>query len=71
MKQKISKKDTFAEAMKKDPEMATIFQDAGMHCCGCPYAQFESIEQGAAVHGIDVDSLVKKINSKKKAVKRR
>ena len=30
----------------------------GMHCTGCPSARAETLEQAAAVHGIDVDDLV-------------
>lgn len=35
---------------------------AGMHCLGCPSAQMESIEDACAVHGMDADELIKKIN---------
>ncbi|MBS6832765.1 MAG: disulfide oxidoreductase, partial [Clostridiales bacterium] len=30
---------------------------------GCPSASGESIEQAAAVHGVDADALVEKINA--------
>ncbi|MBQ4403680.1 MAG: DUF1858 domain-containing protein, partial [Selenomonadaceae bacterium] len=35
---------------------------AGMGCFGCHAAQFESIEEGALVHGIDPDKLVEALN---------
>ena len=33
-----------------------------MHCLGCPASAGESIEEACAVHGIDVDELLKKLN---------
>ena len=35
---------------------------AGMGCFGCHVAQFETVEQGAMAHGIDVDALVDALN---------
>ena len=35
---------------------------SGMHCVGCPSSQMESLEEAAAVHGIDCDKLVAAIN---------
>ena len=37
--------------------------NAGMGCLGCAAAHFENIEQGAMAHGIDVDQLVKDLNT--------
>ena len=34
-----------------------------MGCLGCAAAHFENIEQGAMAHGIDVDQLVKDLNT--------
>jgi len=48
-----------------------VFMKHGLHCVGCHVAAFESIEQGAEAHGIDVDALVADLNkvvSSKKAV---
>ena len=60
--QKITKDMTFAEVIEKYPATAKVFLEAGMHCIGCVMAQQETIEQGAEVHGIDVDKLMKKLN---------
>jgi hybrid cluster-associated redox disulfide protein len=35
----------------------------GMHCLGCPHSRGESMEQACAVHGVDVDEMVAKINA--------
>ena len=42
---------------------APFFLEMGMHCLGCPSARGESLEQACAVHGVDPDELVKKINA--------
>ena len=34
----------------------------GLHCFGCPMSQMETIEEAAAVHGVEVDLMVEKIN---------
>ena len=44
------------------PEAAPLFLEIGMHCLGCPSARGESIEMACAVHGVDADELVEKIN---------
>lgn len=43
---------------------APILLGIGMHCLGCPASQMETIEQAAAVHGVDADELVKALNEK-------
>ena len=43
---------------------APVLMGIGMHCLGCPAAQMETIEQAAAVHGVDADELVAMLNAK-------
>ena len=57
-------KDTrIGEILEKAPEKAEILLEIGMHCLGCPASQMETLEEAAAVHGIDIDELMAKINS--------
>ena len=42
---------------------APFFFEMGMHCLGCPSARGESVEQACAVHGVDPESLVAKLNA--------
>ncbi len=58
----IEKTTKIGELLKNHPEKADILLDAGMHCLGCPASQEETLEEACAVHGIDVDELIKKIN---------
>ncbi len=56
-------KDTIVmDVLKIDEGTAPFFLNIGMHCLGCPSASGESIENACAVHGVDADELVKKIN---------
>jgi hybrid cluster-associated redox disulfide protein len=56
-------KDMFiGQLLKEKPEAAEILFQYGMGCIGCPSAQMESLEQAAAVHGIDLEELLKSLN---------
>ena len=59
----ITKEMTIGELLEKAPEKADILLEAGMHCLGCPASQAETLEEACAVHGIDVDELVAKLNA--------
>lgn len=58
----ITKDMSIMEVVQSYPDTIPVFLYAGMGCFGCMAAQFETIEQGAMAHGIDVDSLVDAIN---------
>lgn len=60
---KIDKTITIGELLKQYPEKAEILLSAGMHCLGCPASQSETIEEACEVHGIDVEELMKELNS--------
>lgn len=59
---KITKDTIVADVLKINPNTAPFFLEIGMHCLGCPSATGETLEQACAVHGVDVDALVKKLN---------
>lgn len=52
-----------AEVLEKDPGVANILFDYGMHCLGCIMASGETLGQAAEVHGIDPEQLSTKINT--------
>lgn len=58
----IDKTMKIGELLEKAPEKAEILLNAGMHCLGCPASQMETLEQGAQVHGVDVEVLVEALN---------
>ena len=59
----ITKDTIIMDVLAIYPGTAEFFFEIGMHCLGCPSASGESIEQAAAVHGVDADALVEKINA--------
>ena len=59
----ITKDTIFGDILDLDGSTAPFFLEMGMHCLGCPSARGESLEQACAVHGVDPDELVKKINA--------
>ncbi len=58
----INKKMSIEEVVRRHPESIVIFERHGLGCVGCQAALFESIEQGAEVHGINADALVEDLN---------
>ncbi|MBD3366613.1 MAG: DUF1858 domain-containing protein [Candidatus Eisenbacteria bacterium] len=50
------------DVVRKHPETVPVFMKHGLHCIGCAVAAFESIAEGAAAHGIDVDALMTDLN---------
>ena len=50
------------DVLDAHPELAKYFLEIGMHCLGCPSARGETVEMACAVHGVDADELLEKIN---------
>lgn len=59
----IRKNMSIEEVVKKHPECIPIFEKYGLGCVGCQAALFENIEQGAEIHGVDVDLLIDSLNT--------
>jgi hybrid cluster-associated redox disulfide protein len=68
---KITKDMTFAELISINPEAAMKLAERGLFCGGCPMAQFETIENGARAHGVNVEDLVKDLNGGKDGKRKR
>ena len=58
----IDKRMPISEIVAKHPETVRIFDAFGLGCAGCQAALFESIEEGASIHRVDVDRLVEHLN---------
>lgn len=58
----INKNMSIEDIVTKYPETIPIFERHGLGCVGCQAALFESIEQGAEIHGIDVSALIDDLN---------
>ena len=59
----IDKKMSIEEVVKKYPETIVVFERYGLGCVGCQAALFENIQQGADIHGIEVDTLIDSLNN--------
>lgn len=59
----VTKETLIGEALNENFDIAPVLMEMGMHCLGCPASQAESIEEACAVHGVDADEIVAKINA--------
>ncbi|RRD94326.1 DUF1858 domain-containing protein [Bacillus licheniformis] len=59
----ITKETLIGDIVRNKPEAIETLMRFGMGCVGCPASQMESLEEAAAVHGLDLDSLVKALNA--------
>ena len=58
----ITKDTIIGEILDLDQTTAPFFLEMGMHCLGCPSSRGETVEQACAVHGVNADELVAKLN---------
>lgn len=59
----ITKDMVIADILKNKPASASILISNGMGCLGCPSSQSESLEQAAAIHGMDIEALIAELNA--------
>lgn len=59
----ITKEMSIGTIVQNHPQTVRVFLNHGLMCVGCAVARFETLEQGAIAHGIDVDALVKDLNA--------
>ncbi len=57
-----TKEMSIYEALQAHPQARDVFIRHGMGCISCMGATMESIENGAAMHGIDADAIVEDLN---------
>ncbi|MCI8406431.1 MAG: DUF1858 domain-containing protein [Oscillospiraceae bacterium] len=59
----VEKTTIIGDILDADESTAKYFLEMGMHCLGCPSSRGESLEDACAVHGVDADELVAKLNA--------
>jgi hybrid cluster-associated redox disulfide protein len=59
----ITKEMNISEVVEQYPQTVQVFLRHGLMCVGCAIARFESVEQGAIAHGINVEALIKDLNA--------
>lgn len=70
-KQAITKDMRIMEVIQQYPETFDIFIDHGIGCIGCHAAEYETLEEGISMHGIDVDRFVQLLNEKVEAERKK
>ncbi|AZV56620.1 DUF1858 domain-containing protein [Clostridium sp. AWRP] len=58
----VNRKTLIKDIVNMGPRAIEILKNFGMGCIECPSSQNESIEDAAAVHGIDVEALIQSLN---------
>ena len=58
----VTKDTVIGDILDNDFDVAPLFMEIGMHCLGCPASRGETIEEACAVHGVDPDELIAKLN---------
>lgn len=61
---KITKEMTISDVVKKYPQTIEVFFNYELHCVGCFAAEFDTVESGAKVHGVNVEHLLYDLNKK-------
>lgn len=59
----ITKDMKIEEVVQQFPETIEVFSRFGVGCLGCSAAQYDNVEQGAAIHGLDPDQLLQELNA--------
>lgn len=62
MANQVTRDTVVGDVLDIDRTCAPYFLEMGMHCLGCPASRGETIEQACAVHGVDCDELIEKLN---------
>lgn len=58
----ITKDMIISDILKAKDTAAEILISNGMGCLGCPSSQFETLEQAAEIHGMDINKLIEELN---------
>ncbi len=62
-KEEITKNMSLKDTVAKYPKTFEVFMKYGLHCVGCHMAEFETLEDGAKAHGLDLKKLLKDLNT--------
>jgi hybrid cluster-associated redox disulfide protein len=59
----ITKETRIFNVLQESPKTAEVFERFGMGCVGCMGMTMETIENGAKMHHISVEDLLKELNA--------
>ena len=61
----LTKFDILLNVSQESPRAAELLAEYGLHCLGCFFSEYDTLEMGAQVHGMgvdEIDSMVSEIN---------
>lgn len=59
----ITKYSLIGAVLQSYPEAEKCLNEMGMHCVSCHMSPRETLEQACAVHGVEVEELVKRLDT--------
>lgn len=59
----ITKDSSIMEALRSHPQARAVFAKYGMSCTSCMGSSNETINNGAKMHAVNVDALLKELNA--------
>jgi len=64
----ITKSMLISEIIENHPEIVPEIMNRGMHCIGCGASNFETLEEGFLMHGMDTEDINRTINELNKII---
>jgi hybrid cluster-associated redox disulfide protein len=58
----IDKEMKIEDVLRRYPQAIPVFKQFGIDCAQCQLSEYENLEHGAKVHGIDLSALLRKLN---------
>lgn len=68
---RVGKDSNLGELTAKYPEAAKIMREYGLSCAGCFAAAFDTLEQGAKIHGLTEEEIKEMISRINQALKQK
>lgn len=59
---KITPDMTIADVIEQNPNAKEKLMMMGLGCAGCHFASYDTLENGAKIHGMDVDEILHELN---------
>ena len=58
----IDKEMKIEDVLRRYPQVIPVFERFGFDCAQCQLSEYENLEHGAKVHGIDLPTLLRELN---------
>ena len=58
----IDKEMKIEDVLRRYPKAIPVFERFGIDCAQCQLSEYENLEHGAKVHGIDLPTLLRELN---------